>query len=63
MGRTVEQKNEPKERRRDDELARALERAGLELWQSPQGFCAIRIKPAQPVPVTRAPQRRVRRVS
>lgn len=56
MGHMIEKK-EP-ERRRQDELARALDRAGLELSRSAEGLRAIRIKPAM---ATRAPRRRRRR--
>jgi hypothetical protein len=30
-------------------LARLLDEAGLELWQAPEGFWAIRIKPVPPL--------------
>ncbi len=30
------------------ELTSALEEVGLELWQAPEGFWAIRVKPAAP---------------
>ena len=30
------------------ELTSALEGVGLELWQAPEGFWAIRVKPAAP---------------
>ncbi len=49
------------ERLRHEQLARALERAGLELVRRPEGWCAIRIKPAEPVEVTRAGRRGLRR--
>jgi hypothetical protein len=39
------------------DLARLLDQAGLELWQAPEGFWAIRVKAAAPAPET-APRRR-----
>jgi hypothetical protein len=30
------------------ELTSALDEVGLELWQAPEGFWAIRVKPAAP---------------
>lgn len=43
-------------------LARILAEAGLELWQSPEGFWAIRLKPAAvPPPVARQRHRPLRR--
>jgi hypothetical protein len=61
MGRMRKQKNEPEEPERQAELACALKRAGLELSRSPEGWCAIRIKPVEPVQVERAPRRGLRR--
>lgn len=41
------------------DLVELLDRAGLELWQAPEGFWAIRLKPAAlPPPAPAAPRRR-----
>lgn len=45
------------------EVARLLAEAGLELWQAPEGFWAVRLKPGAPLPATqprRRPGRRAR---
>lgn len=44
------------------DLARMLAEAGLELWQAPEGFWAVRLKPAaMPLPVVRMRGRTMRR--
>ena len=44
-----------------DDVWNALDRVGLELWQSPEGFWAIRLKPATPASQSkRRPARRSR---
>ena len=41
------------------DLTQLLAQVGLELWQAPQGFWAVRLKPALvPTPVTRLRLRR-----
>jgi hypothetical protein len=40
------------------ELVALLAEAGLELWQAPEGFWAIRAKRADPTPPARPPRRR-----
>lgn len=40
------------------ELTAALEGVGLELWQAPEGFWAIRVKPAAPPMRPRRARRR-----
>lgn len=40
------------------ELEALLDEAGLELWQAPEGFWAVRLKP--PAAVRGAPRRRAR---
>jgi hypothetical protein len=40
------------------EIVRQLDEAGLELWQAPEGFWAIRAKRADPTPAARATRRR-----
>lgn len=47
------------------ELEQMLGEAGLELWQAPEGFWAIRVKPTTPPPAARrpGPARRVRRAA
>ena len=40
------------------ELTSALEGVGLELWQAPEGFWAIRVKPAAPPMRPRRARRR-----
>jgi hypothetical protein len=41
------------------EIVRQLDEAGLELWQAPEGFWAIRVKPtAAPTPPARPARRR-----
>lgn len=40
------------------ELTSALEEVGLELWQAPEGFWAIRVKPASPPKRPRRARRR-----
>ena len=40
------------------ELTSALEDVGLELWQAPEGFWAIRVKPASPPMRPRRARRR-----
>lgn len=39
------------------EIRRQLDEAGLELWQAPEGFWAIRLKVATPRPAHRAGRR------
>ena len=40
------------------ELTAALEDVGLELWQAPEGFWAIRVKPSSPPMRPRRARRR-----
>jgi hypothetical protein len=42
------------------EIARLLDQAGLELWQAPEGFWAIRVKPPGPAPEPETAPRRPR---
>jgi hypothetical protein len=46
---------------RPERMASLLSEAGLELWQAPEGFWAIRLRrPPKPVPTTR-PESRTQR--
>jgi hypothetical protein len=45
---------------RREELLALLDGVGLELWQAPEGFWAIRLKPVAPRPARRWQARRVR---
>jgi len=42
-------------------LTRTLAEAGLELWQAPEGFWAVRLKPAVVAPVVQLRRRPARR--
>jgi hypothetical protein len=42
-------------------LTNLLAAAGLELWQAPEGFWAVRLKPAPAAPPVVRPQRKLRR--
>jgi hypothetical protein len=43
------------------ELKHQLAEAGLELWQAPEGFWAVRLKPTTTLPVVRMRGRTMRR--
>lgn len=64
MGQKIQRKNAVSEEQRQRQVDRLLERAGLEVRQSPEGYRAIQIKLAASELAARAPRsgwrRRVR---